>query len=67
MTGEPERPATMMLGLSLGGFIPMRHPMRRIESLGDSAMNRKSPKSDQFQTAGGHSSIPHEHLHKSSL
>ncbi len=57
----------MMLGLSLGGFIPMRHPMRRIESLGDSAMNRKSPKSDQFQTAGGHSSIPHEHLHKSSL
>ncbi len=36
MRGESERQATMMMGLTPDGFVPKRHPLRRIKPLADS-------------------------------
>ena len=67
MRGESERQATMMLGLTLEGFVPMDHPLRRINPLADSALQRMSPLFDELYADNGWPSIPPEHLLKSSL
>ena len=67
MRGETERQATLMLGLTPEGFVPRDHPLRRIKPLVDSALGRMSPLFDEVYAAGERSSIPPEHLLKSSL
>ncbi len=67
MRGESERQATMMLGLTLEGFVPKDHPLRRIKPLADSALRRLSPLFDEIYADNGRPSIPPEHLLKSSL
>ena len=67
MRGEPERQATLMMGLKPDGFVPPYHPVRRIKPLVDSALRRMSPLFDELYAAGGRSWIPPEHLLKSSL
>ena len=41
-----------MLGLSLDGFVPQVHPLRRIKSLVDTALARMSPVFEELCTAG---------------
>ena len=65
MRGEAERLAT--LGLTLDGFVPTDHPLRRIKPLVDSVLGRISPLIDQVYASGGMPSILPEHLFDSSL
>ena len=67
MRGESERQATMMLGVTPGGFVPKDHPLRRIKPLADSALGRMSPLFDELYADNGRPSIPLEHLLKASL
>ncbi len=67
MRGETERQATMMLGVTPGGFVPKDHPLRRIKPLADSALGRMSPLFDELYADNGRPSIPPEHLLKASL
>ncbi len=67
MRGETERQATLMLGLTLEGFVPRDHPLRRIKPLVGSALGRMSPVFDEIYAAGGRPSISPEHLLKASL
>ena len=67
MRGETERQATMMLGVTPGGFVPKDHPLRRIKPLADSVLGRMSPLFDELYADNGRPSIPPEHMLKSSL
>ncbi len=58
MCGEPDRRATMMLGLTSDGFIPTDHPLRWIKPLADPGLHRISSLFDAIYAARNQPSIP---------
>lgn len=67
MRCEPERQATMLLALKLGGFVPNDQQLWRIKPLADSELRRMSLLFDEIYAASGRPSITPEHLLHASL
>ena len=67
MRGDAERQSNIMLAVTPESFIPGDHPIRRIKSIVDAALQRLSPLFDAMYATSGRPSIPPEHLLKASL
>ena len=65
--GEDQRQRAMLVVINAEQRVPQGHPLRRIKSLADAALEKLSPVFDQMYSAVGRPSIPPERLLKASL
>lgn len=67
MRGRTERQAEMLLAMTPESFIPEDHPIRRIRTIVEAALEQLSTTFNQLYSETGRPSIPPEHLLKASL